>query len=114
MKLLKSRRFWGLLLTVGLLVYCFYDFDFHSVIKAIFAIHFWYLIPLIFLEAIIAYIRTARLKYIIDPVKSIKVNDLYPIYCIGMMANLLMPYLTGQVARIYLLSKRGHLKKTES
>jgi len=112
LKLLKSRRFWGLLLTVGLLVYCFYDFDFHSVIKAILAIHFLYLIPLIFLEAIIAYIRTARLKYIIDPVKNIRVNDLYPIYCIGMMTNLLMPYLTGQVARIYLLSKRGQLKKT--
>jgi glycosyltransferase 2 family protein len=112
LRILKSRRFWGLLLTVGLLVYCFYDFDFHGIIKAIVAVHFWYLIPLIFLEAIIAYIRTARLKYIIDPVKSIKVNTLYPIYCIGMMTNLLMPYLTGQVARIYLLSKRGHLRKT--
>jgi glycosyltransferase 2 family protein len=112
LKLIKSRRFWGLLLTVGLLVYCFYDFDFHSVWQAIAAVHFWYLLPLIFLEAIIAYIRTARLKYIIDPVKSIKVIDLYPIYCIGMMTNLLMPYLTGQVARIYLLSKRGQLKKT--
>ncbi len=112
MKLLKSRRFWGLLLTVGLLVYCFYDFDFHGVLKAIAAVHFWYLIPLIFLEAAIAYVRAARLKYIIDPVKPIRVNDIYPIYCIGMMANLLMPFLTGQVARIYLLSKRGQLRKT--
>jgi glycosyltransferase 2 family protein len=80
--------------------------------KAISSVHFLYLIPLIFLEAAIAYIRTARLKYIIDPVKDIKVNTLYPIYCIGMMTNLLMPYLTGQVARIYLLSRRGRLKKT--
>lgn len=112
MKLLKSRRFWGLLLTAGLLIYCFYDFDFHGVIKAISSVRFGYLIPLIFLEAFIAYIRSARLKFIIDPVKSIKINLLYPIYCIGMMTNLLMPYLTGQVARIYLLSKRGQLKKT--
>jgi uncharacterized protein (TIRG00374 family) len=112
LKLLKSKRFWGLLLTVGLLVYCFYDFDFHGVFKAIAAVHFYYLIPLIFLEAVIAYVRTTRLKYIIDPVKSLRVNMLYPIYCIGMMTNLLMPYLTGQVARIYLLSKRGQLRKT--
>jgi glycosyltransferase 2 family protein len=112
LKILKSRQFWGLLLTVALLVYCFYDFDFHSVIKAISSVHFLYLIPLIFLEAAIAYIRTARLKYLIDPVKDIKVNSLYPIYCIGMMTNLLMPYLTGQVARIYLLSRRGKLRKT--
>lgn len=112
MRLLKSKRFWGLLLTVALLVYCFYDFDFRQVLQAISAINFWYLIPLLFLEAAIAYIRSVRLKYIIDPVKKIRANDLYPIYCIGMMTNLLMPYLTGQVARIYLLSKKGQLKKT--
>lgn len=112
MRLLKSKRFWGLLLTVGLLVYCFYDFDFNSVIRALAAINFWYLIPLIFLEAFIAFVRAARLKYIIDPCKKIPMKELFPIYCIGMMTNLLMPYLTGQVARIYLLSKREQLKKT--
>lgn len=112
MKLLKSKRFWGLFLTVALLVYCFYDFDFHQVVKALSQINYWYIIPLVFLEAMIAYIRSLRLKFLIDPVKKIRQNDLYPIYCIGMMTNLLMPYLTGQVARIYLLSKKGQLKKT--
>ncbi|OGC91018.1 MAG: hypothetical protein A2W25_08035 [candidate division Zixibacteria bacterium RBG_16_53_22] len=112
MRLLKSKRFWGMLLTVALLVYCFYDFNFHQVLAAISQINYWYIIPLIFLEAIIAYIRSLRLKFLIDPVKKIKANDLYPIYCIGMMTNLLMPYLTGQLARIYLLSKKGQLKKT--
>ncbi len=112
MKLLKSKRFWGLFLTIALLVYCFYDFDFHQVIRAISSIKIWYIIPLIFLEAVIAYVRALRLKYIIDPVKKLRQGDLFPIYCIGMMTNLLMPYLTGQVARIYLLSQKGHLKKT--
>lgn len=112
MRLLKSKRFWGLLLTVGLLVYCFYDFDFISVILAISEVNFWYILLLMFLEVIIAFARSTRLKFIIDPFKKIKTFDLFPIYCIGMMTNLLMPYLTGQVARIYLLSKKGKLKKT--
>jgi glycosyltransferase 2 family protein len=112
LRLLKSKRFWGLVLTVGLLVYCFYDFDFHSVLAAFAAINFWYLIPLVFIEAFIAFVRSTRLKYIIDPCKRIPIFELFPIYCIGMMTNLLMPYLTGQVARIYLLSKREQLKKT--
>jgi hypothetical protein len=112
LKLLKSKRFWGLFLTVALLVYCFYDFNFHQVIRAFSEVNFLYVIPLIFLEAMIAYIRALRLKFLIDPIKKIRQSDLYPIYCIGMMTNLLMPYLTGQVARIYLLSKKGQLKKT--
>jgi len=94
------------------LVYCFYDFDFQSVIQAFAAINFWYLIPLIFLEAFIALVRSTRLKYIIDPCKRIPIFQLFPIYCIGMMTNLLMPYLTGQVVRIYLLSQKEQLKKT--
>ena len=112
MKILKSKRLWGLLLAVGLLISCFYNFDFKSVVKEILAINYWYLVPLVFLEAVIAFIRATRLKFIFDPVKKIKLKDIYSIYCIGMMTNLLMPYLTGQVARIYLFSKKEDLKKT--
>lgn len=112
MKLLKRKRFWGLVLAVGLLIYCFYDFDFHQVVAAIVAIKIKYLIPLLFVESFIILIRTTRLKIIFDPVKNIRVRQLYPIYAIGMMSNLLMPYLTGQVARIYLISKRVRVKKT--
>lgn len=112
MKFLKRKRFWGLLLAAGLLIYCFYDFDFHSVLAALVSLKIGYLIPLLFLEALIALIRTLRLKIIIDPVKNVGVVHLYPLFCIGMMSNLLMPYLTGQVARLYILSKKTRLKKT--
>ncbi len=112
MKFLKRKRFWGLLLAAGLLIYCFYDFDFHGVLGALASLKIEYLIPLLFAEAFIALVRTLRLKIIIDPVKNVGLMHLYPIFCIGMMSNLLMPYLTGQVARLYLISKKTRLKKT--
>ena len=112
MKFLKEKKIWGLLLAVGFLIYCFYDFDFHGVLGAIKAIKIKYLIPLLFLESVIVLIRTMRLKIIFDPVKNIKLMDLYPTYTIGMLTNLLMPYLTGQVARLYLISRKVKLKKT--
>ncbi len=111
MRLLKEKKFWGLVLAVGLLIYCFYDFDFQEVLAAITAIKIKYLIPLLFLESLIVLIRTTRLKIIFDPVKNVKISQLYPTYNIGMMANLLMPYLTGQVARLILISKKTKLKK---
>jgi len=112
LKFLKQKKFWGLVLAVVLLVYCFYDFDFHQVLASIKAIKIKFLIPLLFMEATIVLIRTTRLKIIFDPIKRIKITFLYPVYIIGMMANLLMPYLTGQVARLYLISKKVKLKKT--
>lgn len=112
MKFLRRKRFWGLVLAAGLLIYCFYDFDFHSVLAALSSLKIGYMIPLLFMEAIIAGIRTLRLKLIIDPVKNVKLTFLYPVFCIGMMSNLLMPYLTGQVARLYIISRKTNLKKT--
>ncbi|MEE8418377.1 MAG: lysylphosphatidylglycerol synthase transmembrane domain-containing protein, partial [candidate division Zixibacteria bacterium] len=112
MKFIKRKRFWGLLLAAGLLVYCFYDFDFHSVLAALSSLNIRYLIPLIFLEIVIAVVRTLRLKIIIDPIKRVGFTFIFPIYCIGMMTNLLMPFLTGQVARLYIISKKTRLAKT--
>lgn len=112
MNFIKRKRFWGLLLAAGLLVYCFYDFDFHSVLDALSSLNVRYLIPLIFLEIFIALVRTLRLKIIIDPIKRVGFTFIFPIYCIGMMTNLLMPFLTGQVARLYIISKKIRLAKT--
>lgn len=112
MRILKRKRFWGLLLTIGLLVYCFYDLDLYAIFHAISDLNIQYLIPLLFVEVIIAYIRATRFTYFVDAFKPAKIRVIFPIYCIGIMANLLMPYLTGQVARIYLLSKKAHVPKT--
>lgn len=112
MSILKRKRFWGLLLTIGLLIYCFYDLDLYAIYKAISSIDIRYLIPLIFIEVLIAFIRASRFTFFVDAFKPAKIRVIFPIYCIGIMTNLLMPYLTGQVARIFLLSKRAHVKKT--
>jgi uncharacterized protein (TIRG00374 family) len=112
LSILKRKRFWGLLVTIGLLVYCFYDLDIYAIITAISNIDIRYLAPLVFIEVLIAFIRAARFTFFVDAFKPAKIKVIFPIYCIGIMANLLMPYLTGQVARIFLLSKRAHVKKT--
>ena len=84
-------------------VYLFRDFDFDSVWVIIRSINFWYLIPLSVFEFTIAFVRSQRWKYIIDPGKKIGTLNIFSTFSIGMMMNLLMPALTGQVARIFLL-----------
>ena len=100
------------MLTIGLLIYCFYDLDLYAILSAISDIDIRYLIPLVFIEVLIAFIRASRFTFFVDAFKPAKIRLIFPIYCIGIMANLLMPYLTGQVARIFLLSKKAHVKKT--
>jgi uncharacterized protein (TIRG00374 family) len=60
----------------------------------------------------IAFVRSQRWKYIIDPGKKIGTWDIFSTFSIGMMMNLLLPALTGQVARVFLLAKKEEIKKT--
>jgi uncharacterized protein (TIRG00374 family) len=109
---LRRKRFWAAILAVLLSIYLFRDFDFESVWNIIKSINFWYLIPLSILEFFIAFVRSQRWKYIIDPGKKIGTLNIFSTFSIGMMMNLLMPALTGQVARVFLLSKKEEIKKT--
>jgi uncharacterized protein (TIRG00374 family) len=108
----QIKKILGLALIAGLLIYFILTYNFKEVLRAIAGVKLIFIIPLIFIETIIAFIRTLRLKYLIDPIKKIEIAALFPFYCIGMMANLIMPFLTGQGARVYLLSKKAQLKKT--
>lgn len=112
MRLLKRKRFWATVIALGLIIYLFRDFNFREVWDIIININFWYLIPLSVLEVIIAFIRSQRWKYIIDPGKKIGTWNMFSTFSIGMMINLLLPALTGQVARIFLLAKKEEIKKT--
>lgn len=112
MSLLKRKSFWGAILALLLIIFLFRDFQFRQVWNIIIGINFWYLIPLCVAEVSIAFVRSQRWKYIIDPGKKIGTWDMFSTFSIGMMMNLLLPALTGQVARIFLLAKKEKVKKT--
>jgi uncharacterized protein (TIRG00374 family) len=109
---IKRKRFWAAILALVLIVFLFRDFNFKQVFNIIISINFWYLIPLSIAEVLIAFVRSQRWKYIIDPGKKIGTWDIFSTFSIGMMMNLLLPALTGQVARIFLLAKKEDVNKT--
>jgi len=110
--LLKRKRFWGAILALILIVFLFRDFKFKEIWNIIISINFWYLIPLCILEFLIAFVRSQRWKYIIDPGKKINSWDIFSTFSIGMMMNLLLPALTGQVARPQYGSELIKIKST--
>lgn len=112
MSFIKRKRFWATILALVIIIFLFRDFNFKEVWEIIININFWYLIPLSIAEVSIAFVRSQRWKYIIDPGKKIGTWAIFSTFSIGMMMNLLLPALTGQVARVYLLAKKEELKKT--
>ncbi len=112
MNLLKRKRFWAAILAIALSIFIFRDFNFDRIWPIIKSINFWYLLPLSVCEFVIAFVRSQRWKFIIDAGKKVDSLSIFSTFSIGMMMNLLMPALTGQVARIFLLARKEDIKKT--
>lgn len=112
MTFLKRKRFWAAVLAIALSIFIFRDFNFDRIWPIIKGINFWYLIPLSVCEFVIAFVRSQRWKFIIDAGKKVDSLSIFSTFSIGMMMNLLMPALTGQVARIFLLARKEEIKKT--
>ncbi len=112
--MLKKKRFWGSVLAIAILIFCFYDYDFKTVGRLAKEANYWLLLPMASLEILLVFVRSQRWRYIIDPIKRTDMFPMFSLYSIGAFINLSLPALTGQMARTYLLSKKERISKTSA
>lgn len=113
-KIYKSKRFWGAIIAVTFLFVSFYDVNLNELIKTLGRIDLKFLLLALFFEFMIPVAKSLRWKFILDPVKKIPVREIFSLYCLGWMVNVILPALTGQVARSFMLSKKQNLAKASS
>ena len=110
--ILKSRTFWGIVLSIAFLVVSFYRVDLSNVPGELSKISGYLLIPVLLLQFINLFVRSQRWRFIIEPERKSDWLHTFSLYSIGAMVNLTFPPLIGQVARAILFSKRYQLTKT--
>ena len=110
--LLKSRTFWGIVLSVAFLVISFYRVDLSSVPRELSKISWFLLVPAFLCQFINLFVRSQRWRFIIEPERKSDWLHTFSLYSIGAMVNLTFPPLIGQVARAVLFSKRYKISKT--
>ncbi len=113
-KIYKSKRFWGAIIAITFLFVSFYDVNINELIKTLGRIDLKFLLLAIFFEFMIPLSKSLRWKFILDPVKKIPVREIFSLYCLGWMVNVILPALTGQVARSFMLSRKQNLAKASS
>jgi uncharacterized protein (TIRG00374 family) len=115
-------RVFGLLAAFAVLVYMFRDTDPRDIWRGIIGMHPRYLIPVLVGAVGMPVFRALRLRYIMAPEhqspehqppdRQPAARRVFAVYNVGQLLNIILPVLTGQVARVLLFSRTLGVTKT--
>jgi hypothetical protein len=111
-RVFKSKRFWGGLIALGLLIFCVKDIRPSEVRSLGTRIEWLYVFPAIGSAVVFIIARALRWKVIIAQQSDIGYRRVVALYSAGQVVNIAMPALTGQVGRLILFARKLALAKT--
>lgn len=108
----SRKRFWlGLIVSLVLLVYVFYQADPGRIWQSLQQAQYIYLIPGLALYFIGVGVRALRWHFLLRSIKPIPSGDLFRTVVIGYMANDILPARMGEVVRAYILGEQAQVSK---
>jgi uncharacterized protein (TIRG00374 family) len=110
--ILRKKRFWGSLLAVAFMVWCLYDLDLKEVGIIVGRLRYAWLVWAMLVVVAVLWVRSARWRVLINPMKAIGGSRMFSIYAVGQLANFVFPALTGQAVRVLILHKAEGVTKT--
>jgi uncharacterized protein (TIRG00374 family) len=109
---LRRKRLWGSVLAVAFLVWCLYDLDLREVGLIVRRLRYAWLVWAMAVVIAVLWVRSARWRVLVHPMKAISAARMFSIYAVGQLANLIFPALTGQAVRVLLLHRAEGVSKT--
>lgn len=96
----------GLAVGVGFLVWTLWDVKYAEIASGFSKMNYLYLLPMLALVFISHWLRALRWQFLLEPVKSTKMKNLFSSLIIGYMMNIFMPAHLGEFVRAYLIGKK--------
>ncbi len=104
----------GILISIGFLYLAFKDVDFIKIVYILKNVNYYYLILATIVTLTGHGIRSFRWKFLLKPIKQIKVWTLFKITIIAFMSNNILPFRMAEIVRAYLLGEKENISKTAS
>jgi hypothetical protein len=108
-------KFWsGVVISLVLIIVIFYQVNFAEVMAALKGANYIFLLPAIMALVFTLLIRAFRWQYLLKPIKTTGIYNLFSATAIGFMANMLLPARLGEFVRAYLIGQREDISKSAS
>ncbi len=111
---MKSWRFWlGLVVSLFFLWFLFRQVsDVGRAVREVQQANYWFVIPALAVYFVGVWVRALRWRFLLEPVKTIRPQRLFPVVVIGYMANDVLPMRIGELVRAHILGEREEVSKT--
>lgn len=110
--MLRQKRFWlGVFVSLGLLVFVFYQTDPAKIWNSLQRAQYIYLIPGLALYFLGVGVRAIRWRFLLRSIKPIPSRVLFRTVVIGYMANDILPARMGEIVRAYILGTQENVSK---
>ncbi len=112
MKKVRWNVFIGLFISLILVIYILSRVDYKEVANAFSGASYIWTIPTMLGGLFAMWIRAIRWRWLLKPVRLLKIHTLFSSVMIGFMANNLLPARIGELVRAISLSKKHQLSKS--
>lgn len=106
------KWFLGLLITIVLLSWAFYDVDFHPLLETFSSISLWSVAGMIFCIVLFFTLKIWRWKQLLSPIGKFSLLSLTPSTIIGTAINYIFFGYIGEFMRAWLLSRKKLISKS--
>ena len=112
---MRSWRVWlGMLISLVFVYLALRGQDFELIWESIRSADYIWILPAVGVYFLGVAVRAARWDYLLRGVAKINPVQLFPVVCIGYMANNVLPLRAGELVRAYALSTRHQVRKSAS
>jgi uncharacterized protein (TIRG00374 family) len=108
----KKKLLIGIIISLVFLYLAFRKVDWTELWLALKGANYWWILPNIALVILSMWMRAYRWKFMVNPIKKVKMGSLFPSVMIGFMANNVLPARLGEFIRAYSLGNKENISRS--
>jgi len=108
----KKKLLIGILISLIFLYLAFRKVDWNELWLALKGANYWWILPNIALVILSMWMRAYRWKFMVNPIKKVRMGSLFSSVMIGFMANNVLPARLGELVRAYSLGNKENISRS--